>query len=301
MKKIIFVIIIITLYFFYSKYTKYKPTLVIPDELNIKQNTILNNQLKTFEKELQQYYDLDDKDKFKIDHGITYLDFFYRIGKPNLQIIYDKNEIIATGFAIVRKTPKYSKVFYICDTKIKKQYRGEHLPFQMLANSNELTNISNKAYAVSMNGKEENKIVRLINNINWIIDFKYSGNLLIYKVNGKVMSQVKIIIEKYKGPLYYVKLTNTKDLILKSNNEKIDLWHVNLIKNLDYVNYYKKDIITSNISDNSTYMFCFHELDPIIVELKNNNITTNISASIIQCNMNKLTPEDYDFIQTSEI
>ena len=48
-------------------------------------------------------------------------------------------------------------------------------------------------------------------------------------------------------------------------------------------------------------MFCLHEKDPLVALLSDVGVFTDTTATIIQFNMDELTPENYDFIQTSEI
>jgi hypothetical protein len=275
-----------------------------PILINKKEIKKYNTKLKKFEAKMSNYYPLNGQEEFKIDHGTIYSKFFDRMGDLCLNICLDKsNNIIATGAGILRNINK-QKVWYLCDLKIDKIYRGQWIPFKMLINSLFLVNLSNKAYGISMNDStKNNKIVRLTDRIKTPVGgFNYAGNLLIYSVDSTVMITAKIIIEANKGKIFYVSLKGTKDLLLKSNNKAMDLYHVNLLKNVNNINYLKHEVsFDHGNKTQKVFMFCFHEKDPIIKILTANNIKTDITASIIHHNMDELTPIDWDFVQTSEI
>ncbi len=260
-----------------------------------------NDKLKKFEKKMSNFYKLNEKEYFRLDHGLIYSKFFDRMGKLYMNICFNnKKEIIATGSGILRNINN-EKIWYICDLKIDKQYRGKWIPFKMLMNSLHLSKYSKKAYGITMN-EPSNKVLKLAKNIKTSFgQFQSAGNLLIYLVDSKIMHIANEIISKHKGPLFYISLRGIKDIILKSTDKPIELYHVNLFKNRNnaqYENYQiYHDIIDNGISK---YMFCFHENDPINDILKNNNITTDITANILQHNMD-LKPTEWDFIQTSEI
>lgn len=292
---IIIIIFVIGLLVFYFKNDGIDICLI-----NKKNNNYIkyHDSLKKFEHKMSNWYDLGN-DKFRIDHGTNYYKFFERMGNVYIQAAIKNNEIIGTGAGVLRNI-RGNKIFYLCDCKIDKNFRNKWLPFRMLLKSNKLANITNKCYCISMNKGNgcDNKIVRLLKRVKWLIDFKYAGNMLIYSVNGKQLKHIRSLIEKHKGLCYFVSLKGVKDLILKSTNKPMELYHINYVKNIDFNN---TNNISYDIYDDATYMFCFHEKDNINKILEKNGITTDVTASIVQHGLDKLKPDEWDFIQTSEI
>lgn len=264
---------------------------------------LINNKSKKFEEQMSNYYPLTDTEQFRLDHGKIYSKFFDRMGKLHTNVCYDREKnLIATGSGVLRNINN-NKIWYICDLKIDKKYRGRHIPFHMFMNSLHLAKLSNKAYGITMNNSNDknNKVVKLAKKIKSPIGgFAIAGTLLIYSLNSKDMLIAKPIIESIKGPIFFVNLRNIKDIILKSTNKPMNLCHVNLLKNAGNCKYYK-DQVTYQIDVEYTYMFCFHKDDIINKKLNASNINTNITATIIHHNLDDLTPDNYDFIQTSEI
>lgn len=260
---------------------------------------IYNRQFKQFEKLLGHYYPFDEKNEFCISHGDNYMTFFERMGAPYVNLFLSHNIIAGTAIAVLRQV--YAEpVWYICDLKIAKEWRGYFISFKMLIKSLllKLHHKSTKCYAITMNPAD--KICRLAANI-WTPygKFENAGNLLIFSINGETMERIAPIIRRHKGEIQYVSLSGIKDILLRpkeatsETGAPLNLIHVNLVKNGISSNI----IHVHAINKNATYMFCFHEQDPICNEL---GITTNVSATILHIGMH-LSPQQWDFIQTSEI
>lgn len=276
---ILFIIIIVVVLFIYY---------MNPYEMKLRRlrDMIDNNDLlKEFERELEQYYPLG-KDEFKINHGKRYYKFFTNIGDPYMTVVFYKGKLIGTCCGVLRKINNQN-IFYLCDLKISKEHRGNYLPYKMLMKFFYLSNISDKCYGISMNNGKMNKMVKYINNIGHIFNFKYDGNILIYECDGHIMKKIKKIIENYKKTsIYFQSSKNIKELILESSNKPIDLYHMTYNSKYD-----------EKINDNSVYMFCFHEKDKINIKI-NKLLKHKTSASLITYNFN---PKNYDFILTGEI
>lgn len=277
-----------------------------------------NKLLKNFEVSLRNYYPLRNNETFYIDHGNDYCAFFKRMGNMFMVIYEQNNKIVGNACGVLRNIQNNKlnqKIWYICDLKIDKQYRGKHIPFKMLCSAIHLVRLSKKGYAITMNKTDEssknNKVVRLSSKINYSgVNFKYAGNILIYSVDYSTIQTIKQLLEEIKGKMHFVSLKGIKDLVIlkkiESDNknefeENMKLLHVNFNKNENNKSENDTSIKYDDPIDGYTYMFCFHELDPIIKKLDLIDIKTDITASLIQCGMSDLNPEDWDFIQSSEI
>lgn len=280
-----------------------------------------NNMLKRFEKHMRNWYALGN-DSFTLDHGERYFKFFERMGNPhmiahlNSNNNNDEENIDATSCGILRNIKlddnfrnkkksihigrtRIHRCWYICDLKVDKSARNNWLPYKMMWKMMHLRSLSNKGYCVSMNTiGEENKVVRLSKRISSpLVNFEYSGGILIYSLNYDEICRILPLIERYKGPVFFVSLLGIKDIILKSTQKPMKLLHMNLFKNID--NAVIDELLLPQ--EDFTHMFCFHERDPIVKVLAEENIHTDTTASLIHCGMNSLKPIDWDFIQTSEI
>lgn len=294
-KHILLLLIVIGVYLFYTciyskLFDSYQYVIV---DTHGSLARIYHNKIKEFEKKMQTWYPLGN-DQFKISHGNNYYTFFNRIGDPQMIVVTDNQNIIATGCAVLRKNPNDQWTWYLCDLKVNKSYRNQWIPYKILKNAYHLSNITNKAYGITMNDSSgSNKVVSLINKIP-LVKFKVAGILYIYQVNANTMRSVQPLLEQYYLTVSYVSILGIKDLILESTGEPLKLLHVNydIYGRSKYGNY------TTTIIDNYEYMFCLFQNHPIKKILDNNNIVTNITATIIQSNM-----DDYqwDFIQTHEI
>jgi hypothetical protein len=303
------IIISILLYKYYNSKKDYQVTINEINPKNTERYNKLNRLLKVFENKMSHFYPLGDTE-FRILHGNNYFSFFERIGKPYFNIVKseDDNKIIATGCGILRtflNNNKPEKCWYICDLKIDKNHRGIWLPLKMLNKSLYLKNKSNKGYGVSMNvNGKQNKIVKLAKNLSSIIPFKFGGNLKIYQLGYDDMNIIHNYIMHGKGRAFYVSLDGIKDLYVKDEDSRVNkmpLLHLNYFKNMSLVNDDFNDNVHREPQVGYQHMFCLHEKDPFVKVLNELKITTKTSASIVHTGMDNLKPEDWSFIQTSEI
>lgn len=236
---------------------------------------IHNEKLKIFEKSLEQFYPLGD-DSFTINHGDTYSSFFDKIGKPTMTGCIKNDEIIALICGVLK-----NDIWYICDMKVAKAYRRQHIMLKLL-----LSNISNlfysrKIYGISMDSKNKSDSEHLISKIPFLNPKK--DKLLIYTVDYDTLIDLLPIFKKYRGDISFVNNTGVKDIILKSTNKPMKLLHVV---------WGNKGLITPIIGYN--YMFC----SPINDIMTRYLPYTNTTATIISCGMHDC---DWKFIVTSEI
>ena len=101
---------------------------IIAKKINLKnqvEREIYSKKLQNFEKEFT--YPLGNE-SFYINHGLEkdYFVFFEKLGKPNIMVLENNNEIIGLCCAILRNI-NGKNIWYICDFKIKKEFRGKKL------------------------------------------------------------------------------------------------------------------------------------------------------------------------------
>jgi hypothetical protein len=241
------------------------------------------NELKEFEKEFSEWYPLGD-DYFMISHGDDYLRFFERIGKVRMIGCYHNDKLIGLGIGVLRDIG-YEKVWYLADFKINNRYREKHLPYRIFRRMvfNGWFLKSFKFYGICMDGQAKSKIVSTIEKF-WWLRFKVGPKLLIYSLNKDEMEKSYECLHKN---ISYESLLNIKDLTLKSTNKP---------KNILHLRFDNKGL--KKEQGNATYMFCLLENNPIVKQLKNINIDTNISATIVYFNMDE---DNFNDILTSEI
>jgi hypothetical protein len=281
---VVILVILLIIYLIYKYKTAHITALIIKDHQKY------NNKLKQFEHSLSQWYPLGS-DHFRIDHGPNYYKFFERLGQVNFGVCMDNHKIIATCCAIKRNVYLRensllpTKVTYLCDLKVAKDYRGKLLPFKMLTTLGPSIDLLNaKIYGVTMD--KTNKIIKLAKSIP-LLHLKSGGKLYIYSLDYEKMLRAFDIIKHYRPNVSFTNLTGIKDLILQSTNKPMKILH--LQHNAGNISTPQKDY---------THMFCCHETDPLIDDLAYSDITTNITATIIHTSNFK---SDWSFITTASI
>lgn len=149
-----------------------------------------SEKLKSFETEFN--YPLGEK-RFLIQHGnedFSYFEFFKRLGKPFYFIIKDNNEIICAGCAVLRNINyqnKNEKIWYLCDFKIKKEYRKKgllkKLIFRYFIKHYFKTS---KMIAVNMSAKDNNGLVKKVHSLFSFFNVK-TVSLFFYEFNKDKM------------------------------------------------------------------------------------------------------------------
>jgi len=258
-----------------------------------------NQDLKLFEGAMSQSYPLGN-DSFRICHGDNYFDFFRRLGEINYFIINNKQTKMVVGTACcILRTIDEKLFWYACDLKIDKNHRGNNLALKLFLNFfMKFFKTTTSGYLVSMDPGSK-QIVYIFNNIQKslpvnALNIKIGPTLYIYALPLNTM----ILIEKYLtakfGCVTYLSLVGTKDLILDSTKQSMNLYHLQHgpfaaktgTKNLN------------ELSDAPTIMFSLPETSPLIKILAEHNIKTNITATIISHQMDFF---DWHWILTSDI
>jgi hypothetical protein len=234
-------------------------------------------------------------DRFRIDHGKDYFNFFDRLGDTVCYLAADGDELAAIGVAVMRYLPqrnKTVKAWYLCDLKVSPEFRGRKLT-TMLFKAGLFSSYlkCSKAYCISMNPSDgkPNSVVTLLGKMPWV-PLQSAGQLQIYSVDYSSMQAISPILRRTKGKLSYLSHSGRKDLILKSNNALIPLLHVQhgplADKGLD------------GPQPRFSHMFCCLESDPLHTALKEAQHHPIATASLLHYNMKNC---DWSFVLTSDL
>lgn len=311
----IIILLIIILIFFKLWYVNSGVKTVLLDSANLRKK--YHEKIKAFEKELADWYPLGHQESFRIDHGSNYYRFFQRLGEMHMVIaVNKKDKVVGVGCGMLRSIPmKFKKnniwsnlssparvwsnsssparVWYIGDVKISKKYRKRHIPWQLMRDSWWKIFKSACFYGISMDPKDKpNPVIRLGKNIPFV-NFKIAGTLLIYSCNFQEIQKAMPIIYKHRGLFCFVSLLGIKDIILKSNRQPMPLLHVHWGAEPERADHTYQYPVPKY-----THMFCCPAWDPMVIELASVNITTQVTATILHCNMDQC---DWKFILTSSI
>lgn len=188
-------------------------------KLNKDNRKFLSDSIKLMEKDI--YYPLGE-DSFKIDHGDDYFKFFERLGELHYWCVFDNDILIGVAAGILRFVEN-KKTWYLCDLKVLKEYRGKGIP-KLIFKHAFLYNLFKqrvfRAYAVSMNDGSKNLPFKKIKRSTFNL-LKVNNKLNIYTLNQK---QHQHFI-KNEG-LFLTNTNGCKELILRSTEKRMDLYHL---------------------------------------------------------------------------
>lgn len=247
--------------------------------LNDEQSLSENHKLfKEFEKRTQSWYPLGN-DSFQLDHGKNYYSFFKRMGKPHFIVVKVQGKIIASCCFIDREG-----VWYICDLKVDKAYRGMNLPTKIFWKAiiiRGLGVIDDKFYGISMYPTSE-KLLRIIKNSSLGFMTNVKGYLLIYSLNNSKMKKIQHLFGKTTS---FIDINDKKSLILYSTGNHLPILHLQ----------YNNSGQFKTPQKGYQHMFCIHESSVLARILPCKPIS---KALIISRNMKNY---DWNTVSTSEI
>lgn len=238
-----------------------------------------NDIVKDFELKLDQSYSLGD-DSFTIDHGSAYFDFFKRLGKISYFLILHNHYIVGTGCAILRTNADVNtSCWYLCDLKILPSHRGKSLPELLFMKMMiKCVQKSSKGYLVTMDktDKKANPVIKLFTKIKDTIfqSIKFT-TLQIYQVNVKQMLKLHSILEEQWMEISYLSLNGTKDLVLKSTNKPLNLYH------LQHGPFASKGVLLTDLPSDADIMFCCTETNKLVSLIRLIGIETSVTATVI--------------------
>lgn len=232
-------------------------------------------------------------DFFRLNHGADYFAFFERIGEPLFHVALDGNRVVACAAGILRTLKvenKIIKAWYLCDLKVHPDFRGRQITSKLFK-KNLFRNYfkCSRGYAISMNpASGENRVVKLLKRLPRI-PISYAGQLNFYSFNQFQAISVQKDLESELGKVSYLSLAGKKDLIMKSTNRRLPLFHI------------QHDAMAAegaeSLSEEGTYMICGFENSRLDILLKN-KFSVAATASILA---HRMKPKDWNFILTSDI
>lgn len=211
------------------------------------------------------------------------------------------------------------KVWFIADLKVHPDYRDLHLPYRMLYSNLDLLKKTSRFYCMHLEsadnqnttrnargaitednfaiedddenelmlrvyggriGKLINKICRMDRRIGTV----YNQHFSIYLLNVEDFKRVEPIISEYFGRYTTEKVIGWKDLILRSDNSKLNLVHVvpenSLPTNMMFEIRFLQQQYLQRSQDKLLYMFCCPKNGAMDSELVDMGYITNISATL---------------------
>ena len=234
------------------------------------------------------------QDRFTIDHGVDYLEFFKRLGTVRFAGWIEKNQVLAIAAGVLRKVPigeRNSMAWYMCALKVHPQQRGKHLPLRLLTRALPLNYLRcSRGYAVSMDTEgTKNRVAKLLAQFRWL-RFANEGRLFIWSLNAQDMTKALPVLTRHRGPVSFLSLAGIKDIVLKSTGQPMQLLHAQF----GPLGVAGRDSILGG----ATHMFCAPANDPLILDLDAEGLNPSASATIIS---HRMHGTDWRWILTSDI
>lgn len=232
---------------------------------------------------------------FKISHGNNYLRFFQRLGDVHLYVLLDGKKIAGVACGVIRmvldRKGQKQKTWYLCDLKIRKEYRGNGWTLRWLGKvfiGKYL--LCRRAYGISMNPGDgsPNKVLKLLQKFRWA-KFSSAGNLHIYSLSQPELSQHHEYLNKEMHGFGLIQLRGIKDIVMQPSQKVMELYH--LLPG-------KPGQQTLPASSDAVIMFSLPEGHPLHQLLLKRGLKPSASATVIHHRMDQF---DWDFVRTSDI
>ncbi|NGX47234.1 MAG: hypothetical protein K1000chlam3_00607 [Chlamydiae bacterium] len=217
----------------------------------------MQQKLKDFERSFD--YPLGGGKRFRIIHGKggDYFGFVRRIGSPkfyvainkkerritkqvtvdgrqvNKEVVLKAGEIAGVGCGILSEINqgggKTLKAWYICDLKVKEEYRGDHIPIRIFQKGFWRFFQCSRGYAICMNPADGSvpKAAHI-----WQQHGALSSKTLplnLYNLSAKdIRASRKRLEEACKGPIYFKSMKGIKEfeIFQERNPEKAEEWRM---------------------------------------------------------------------------
>lgn len=241
----------------------------------VRQKYSLN--LQQFESEFN--YPLGEK-SFFIQHGADqnndYFTFFEQMGNVHYLVAEDNGVVVGAGCAVLREINN-ENVWYLCDFKIKKEYRGKRIlekmtlkyfiPFYLK---------SKKMILVNMSHPDGNGLINKVKKIFKFLKLNIH-ELYFFEWNKKTFIKDKLKLEQF----YIIHNKGKKDIVI--DNESYHIYHlVNKDSDKDYSKFQLIDF--NKIDNNDTIMLC-STMNPNIAELLKIKAPSTV-GTILSCGIN---------------
>lgn len=240
-------------------------------------------------------YPLGD-DTFRLDHGSDYFAFFRRLGDVHYYAALAKGEPVAVGAGVLRRVPfrageRPRRAWYLCDLKVRPDFRGGHLPLKMLGRAFLPCYLRcRRGYAITMNPPAgPNRVVRLLARFEWV-PIRFARILEIYSFDAGAMERLRPLVERYRGPISFLSLRGKKDLVLDRAGAPLPLLHVQ--------HGPCAEAGVRNPAPDHVHMLCAPAGDELSAALRASDVSPSATASIVESGMHHA---DWRFILTSDI
>lgn len=232
-------------------------------------------------------------DFFKLDHGKHYFAFFERLGEPIFHIALIENRVIACASGVLRKINiegKTLKAWYLCDLKVDPDFRGQKITTKLFTKNLARNYLKcSRGYAISMNpASGKNAVVKLLQKLPLPL-INYAGKLNFYSFDEIQAKNIHPKLEEKLGKVSYLSLEGKKDLIMKSTNSRLPLFHIQ--------HGAMAETGLEKPSEKGTYMICAFDKSDLDIFMQN-NFEVSATASIIS---HRMDIKNWDFILTSDI
>jgi hypothetical protein len=248
-------------------------------------------------------------DSFRISHGNDYFAFFDRLGETRFYIALHDDQVVAVGCGILRTLPfrigeKPRKVWYICDLKVRPDFRGQHIPLKIAWRGFLLEKYRFLPfYGISMNqeGHAENRVFRLAKKFP-LLPIRQGGILEIFSFSKSEMELCLGLIQETRHPsqtqISFLSLKGKKDLILNSTNAPMRLLHLLTEPAHPGQQQLESEKNLRVPQADTVHMLCSIKDGLLSKKLKQLGLSPSASATIIH---HRMSTSDWHFISTGEI
>ena len=237
------------------------------------------------------------EDRFELDHGADYFAFFRRLGSLSYFVAMDGDVVVAVVAAIMREVPRGpglpgEKVWYLCDLKVRPDYRGRRVPWRMFLHGFPRKYPQcRRGYGISMNpsGGVENPVVRLAKRFG-LAPISVAAILHLYSLDADAMAAFAPALERAVGPLSYLSHRGRKDIVLHSTGKPLPLLHV------QFGPCAEAEVACPQ--PDHVHMFCLPQDDPLEADLSAAGHQPDTTMSVLH---HRMRDWDWRFVLTSDI
>ena len=237
------------------------------------------------------------EDRFEIDHGEDYFAFFERLGELSYLAVLDGEEVVAAVAAVARRVPPSPgapprRAWYLCDLKVRPGHRGRRIPARLFAWALPRKYLAcPRGYAISMNPGDgsENSVVRLLARFP-VAPLSLGATLYLYSLDDGAMRAVRPVLEEARGPVSFLSLRDTKDIVLQSTHSPMPLLHVQFGPCGAEGD--------PEPEPGCVHMFCTPSEDPLVAKLREQGYAPSATAALVQ---HRMRDWDWRFVLTSDI
>jgi hypothetical protein len=227
-------------------------------------------------------------DRFHIDHGADYFGFFRRLGRLRYVVAERDGQLVAM-LAAVERALSDGPAWYLGDLKLAPGGEGLALSRRLLEEVRHQAGPV-RAYGISMNPGDgsANRVVRLLSRL--APDLTLGETLNLYSLDANEMLDLAQVLAEHRGPLQYLSLTGTKDIVLASSGAAMPLLHVQFGPCAEAGH--------GAPIPGGVHMFCTPAGDALDAAVRNREFKPTATASILHVDMAGV---DWSFVLTSDI